>query len=128
MSVYLLQVVKVWKPGCLLCMFLGEKPDFAWVPPEKIKHYQTARSECLPSKKEKKYKNVMAALQIADQIHTDPRDLSAAQADRILSELDKLVQHNVEFVVTRAARLERLVAAPQDAQVARASLPIWARE
>eukprot|EP01052_Picozoa_sp_SAG31_P006160 SAG31_NODE_280_length_18592_cov_33.584113_12_plen_134_part_00 len=97
----------------------GEKPDFAWIPPEKIRHYDRARSQCLPSKKDKKYKSVMSALQvlhllsmlrtcvlpvnsccgpasssellrstarmqIADRIHTDPRDLSADQADRIL--------------------------------------------
>eukprot|EP01051_Picozoa_sp_SAG22_P006217 SAG22_NODE_400_length_11089_cov_6.934668_2_plen_122_part_00 len=105
-----------------------QKPDFAWIAPEKIKHYETARQACLPTRKEKKYKSVMAALAIADKIHTDPRDVTPAQAQRILAELDKVFASHADFALRTTARLERLVAGPQDATVARAVLPIWARD
>lgn len=39
-----------------------QKPDFAWIAADKIKHYEKGREECMPAKKDKKYKVVMSAV------------------------------------------------------------------
>jgi hypothetical protein len=59
---------QVRKAGCLLCMFLGDKPDFAWIPEDRVRHYDNSRKECMPTKRDKKYSAVMKALKIADDI------------------------------------------------------------
>ena len=185
------QLVARWKPDYAethcLCMFLGEKPDFAWVHRSKVKHFErgnprhlancfspvlprffppfcrafrlpgakdgefffaggkwatfekqrrkfflvldTARDECMPGKKDKKQRSVLKALEIADRIHTDPRDMSSKQAAEMLGELDRVLQQQRLFIRETTQRIERTLdpgLAEREA-AKQASLPIWAR-
>ena len=127
------QLVSRWKPDYAethcLCMFLGERPDFAWVHRSKVKHFERARDECMPGKKDKKQRSVLKALEIADRIHTDPRDMSSKQAAEMLGELDRVLQQQRLFIRETRRRIERTLdpgLAEREA-AKQASLPIWAR-
>ena len=127
-------IVARWKPSYadtrLLCMFLGDKPDFAWVPTDKIKHFARARQECLPGKKDKKYKSVMKAVKEADAIENDPRDMTKKQATQMLELLDTLLLEQAMFSRGAARRLALTVdpGLLEKEKRAAAQRPIWARD
>lgn len=86
-------------------MFLGEKPDFAWVSKERLRHFETGRAQCMPPKMHKKYKSVMKALKMADEINNDPRDMAPevqqrlrTDASKMLGELDAVLQQQRLFI------------------------------
>ena len=89
----------------LLCMFLGDKPDFAWVPKERLRHFVYGREASMPPKKHAKYRQVMKALAIAEKIDNDPRDMAPellevykADAKKMLRELDAVILQQRMFI------------------------------
>lgn len=107
----------------LLCMFLGDKPDFAWVPKERLRHFVYGREASMPSKKHAKYRQVMKALAIAEKIDNDPRDMAPellevykADAKKMLRELDAVILQQRIFI--RCARI-------REGNVACAAFPVY---
>eukprot|EP01043_Picozoa_sp_COSAG02_P046787 COSAG02_NODE_4413_length_5385_cov_3.361899_2_plen_295_part_00 len=89
----------------VLCMFLGDKPDFAWVPKERLRHFVYGRDKSMPSKKHNKYRAVMKALAIAEKIDNDPRDMAPEvleaykeDAKKMLGELDAVMLQQSMFI------------------------------
>ena len=96
----------------VLCMFLGEKPDFAWIPKERLRHFVYGREKSLPPKKHNKYRAVMKALEIAEKIDNDPRDMAPelleaykTDAKKMLGELDAVLLQQRLFI--RCVRMSR---------------------
>eukprot|EP01043_Picozoa_sp_COSAG02_P005591 COSAG02_NODE_152_length_33208_cov_13.316591_31_plen_283_part_00 len=89
----------------VLCMFLGDKPDFAWVPKERLRHFVYGRDKSMPPKKHNKYRAVMKALAIAEKIDNDPRDMAPEvleaykeDAKKMLGELDAVMLQQQMFI------------------------------
>lgn len=89
----------------VLCMFLGDKPDFAWVPKERLRHFVYGREKSMPPKKHNKYRAVMKALAIAEKIDNDPRDMAPEvlqaykeDAKKMLGELDAVMLQQSMFI------------------------------
>ncbi len=89
----------------VLCMFLGDKPDFAWVPKERLRHFVYGRDKSMPPKKHNKYRAVMKALAIAEKIDNDPRDMAPEvleaykeDAKKMLGELDVVMLQQQMFI------------------------------
>lgn len=134
------QIVAQYKEGYakthVLCMFLGDRPDFAWVHKERLRHFARGRQESMPPKKHAKYRAVMKALSMADKIDNDPRDmppevLAAYKTDakKMLGELDAVLLQQRIFIRETTRRIERVLdpsLLEKDAEAAK-NLPIWAR-
>lgn len=89
----------------VLCMFLGDKPDFAWVPKERLRHFRHGREKSMPPKKHTKYRAVMKALAMAEKIDNDPRDMAPAvleafktDAKKMLGEIDAVMLQQKTFI------------------------------
>jgi hypothetical protein len=103
--------------------------DFAWVHTEKIKHFHRCRLQCLPSKKDRKYRSVMKALAAADEIDNDPRDMTKKQASDMLALLDSFLLPQRVWAQETSRRLAHTIdpGLAEREKRAKASLPIWAR-
>ena len=71
------QLVDQYKPeyakrrtAHVLCLFMGKRPDFAWVSTDRLRHFDLSREECMPSKAHSRFRSVMQALAMADELNS----------------------------------------------------------